>query len=784
MAWLMGSWLHLYGWKLWVFRFALWFLGFVAVGLVFWFMKRTRKAEEAEPGDEELDSTIASARSRLAASPAAGSATLSNLPMVLFVGPEGSTKTSVIVHSGLDPDLLAGSVFQADKVAPTSCVNLWYTHNTIFTEAGGAFASDPSRFNRLIRFIRPRTFSAAFSGGPQAPRVAVVCFSCEELLKPDAASGVPAAARELREILVDLAHGFGTQLPVYVLFTKADRIPFFAEFVRNFSREEAQQVLGSTLRWPTTVAAAQSADREFQRVNDAFHRIFDSLAEKRLVLLPRETDGGRKGGVYEFPREFRKISTLAAQFLVDMCRPSQLRVSPVLRGFYFSGVRAVIVSDAASVDTPQVTPTPDPGHLAATQVFDHRRHKAVADPATPHTSGSRKIPQWVFLGRFFRDVLLRDRMAMGVTKSSARLVLWRRVLVASGAAFCLLLSTCFTVSYVGNRRLEGRALSAATQLSRTSILEPDYLDPVALHGLEDIRDEDELLADYERGRPRLRLRWGLYKGSALYPLIHDLYFERFESLMLEPARNLLLDSLRSLPDVPEATSEYGPNYDLLKAYLMTTGSCELDSAFLSPKLHDLWLDRDVQDAELNDLAIRQFDFYAGKLCRDRPCERAYDRGAVRRARAFLNQFSGADRNYNMIVASASRSVEGIRFSDPSGAVVNRYEVPGAFTVSGWAVMEDNLEHVDEILQGEECVMGEGLVSGRDLLGLEDSLRARYVSDYVQRWREFTERRSVSSAGDAPHGRSQHGGGLGAGSSCLSAGSHAHAAGRDGPAHRG
>jgi hypothetical protein len=48
--------------------------------------------------------------------------------------------------------------------------------------------------------------------------------------------------------------------------------------------------------------------------------------------------------IYELPREFRKLRNAAVRLLVDLGRPSQLRVNPFLRGFYFSGVRPVVVN--------------------------------------------------------------------------------------------------------------------------------------------------------------------------------------------------------------------------------------------------------------------------------------------------------------------------------------------------------------------------------------------------------------------------------------------------------
>ncbi len=42
----------------------------------------------------------------------------------------------------------------------------------------------------------------------------------------------------------------------------------------------------------------------------AFAGIFERLADHRLTQLPREADPVKASGVYEFPREFRKLRQL------------------------------------------------------------------------------------------------------------------------------------------------------------------------------------------------------------------------------------------------------------------------------------------------------------------------------------------------------------------------------------------------------------------------------------------------------------------------------------------
>src|SRR5438270_12609439 len=80
-----------------------------------------------------------------------------------------------------------------------------------------------------------------------------------------------------------------------------------------------------------------------------FERLFSRLADARPEFLGRETDAAKQPGAYEFPREFRKIRSGVVQFLVDLCQPSQLTVGPFLRGFYFTGVRPVVINEVAPV---------------------------------------------------------------------------------------------------------------------------------------------------------------------------------------------------------------------------------------------------------------------------------------------------------------------------------------------------------------------------------------------------------------------------------------------------
>src|SRR3989442_16004007 len=126
------------------------------------------------------------------------------------------------------------------------------------------------------------------------------------------------------------------------------------------------------------------------------------------------------------------------------------------------------------------------------------------------------MPQWLFLGSVFRDVILRDRAGDAVAKGGVHVNLWRRGLLAAAASIALLWLLGMPVSCFNNRWLAARSLEAAQGLAGLFASEADVPAPETLTKLDRLRQSLEILADYRRGGPPPRFRWGLYGGAPLY----------------------------------------------------------------------------------------------------------------------------------------------------------------------------------------------------------------------------------------------------------------------------
>lgn len=748
LSWFLTSMLHLPPGADTMVRLLL--LGLVGCAFAFVFTWRARKeqrkneaAQRGGPGqiaaaDKEIEVFVRDAEVRLAQSALGREAKLSQLPVFFILGETGAAKTSVFTNSGTEPDLLAGHVYQDNAIAPTRPVNLWLAQKSVFVEAGGKLAVDPSRWVTLIKRLHPSR--RLFRRKPQAARAALVCVDSEAFLRSNADEALAMTARNLHARLGEISQTLGIRLPVYVLFTKLDRLGYFTDFFGSLTDPEVTQVFGATLALRNErEQGGVYAEEESRRLTAAFDGLFHSLCDKRLPHLARENDPNKLPAVYEFPREFRKIRNAAVRFLVDLGRPSQLRANPFLRGFYFSGVRPVVVKEGAPLAR-VAAPVADP--RAATGIFGPGAFKPTDNPLAEQAERRRRVPQWLFLQHLFSDVVLRDRAAMGASGHSVRTELTRRILVGSAAALCLLWSIGMTVSFFRNRALESRVSDAVHGIgNQTGGAAQELPSLDALQRLDTLRETVQLLSRYQREGAPWSLRWGLYVGDEIYPSARRLYFASFHQLLFGQTQLALLDWLQKLPAKPGPNDEYKPTYDTLKGYLITTSHHEKATLdFLPPLLMQRWQAGRQVDPDRAALARRQFEFYTDELLISNPFSSSNDTEAVEHARSYLAQFNAIESIYQFIISEASRQKPPVNFNRkfPGSAnyVINNMDVAGAFSADGWKFVDNAINNVKLFFGGEAWVLGDHNYGALDPAQIGPQLRDRYHKDFIANWRAY------------------------------------------------
>jgi type VI secretion system protein ImpL len=741
--------LKLHNLDYWILVGGLALLGILAALALWWFLReKTPAADGAAPaGDkDELELLFREAELRLAKSQLGSGAKFATLPAFFVLGESGATKTTVVLHSALEPELIAGHVYQDNDVIPTKLANIWFARKNLLVEAASATLDDDKRWGSLINRLRPGRLLTV-KETQQAPRAALLCFDVETFFRPGGSEAALASARKFHARLNAISQRLGISFPVYVLFTRADRISFFLEYVANLTNEEASQVFGQTLPVIARDARRIYTEEESARLSSAFDTLYLSLAGKRPDYLARENDDAKLPATYEFPREFNKLRNAIVQFLVELGRPSQLSSSPFLRGFYFTGVRPVVVNQSAPA--------------AVQRASDQQRYQMVSDATSIFKAGQpqrpsveeqpeivqRRVPQWVFLSHLFTNVILADRDALAASGASSQTSLARRILLGAAAAACLLLSVGFVVSFVNNRALETRVLNAVRGISPADAVGSDLPSIDSLTRLDNLRQSVGTLSEYQSQGVPLSLRWGLYTGTSLLGPTRRLYFEKFHQLLFGATQKNLVNLLVALPSSPTPADEYQSAYDTLKSYLITTSNHDKSTRlYLTPVLLNRWLAGRTIDPARLELVRKQFDFYGEELKSANPFSSENDAGAIERARHYLSQFAGVERVYQFMLAEANKANPSInfnaRFPGSAAVVVNSYEVPGAFTKSGWKTVGDDLKHAEHFFNGEQWVLGNQSSEDLDLAKLRANLTARYTSDFLTAWRNYLKRAAI------------------------------------------
>ena len=729
-----------------------------------------RPAPMVHEDDLALAALIAEANTNLAKAPGyagqRGTTPLSGMPLYLLIGPEGSGKTSTFVNSGLDPQLLAGQVAGTGPLMPTRLCNLWMAKGAIFAELSGrAFSGDPARWTQLLKVLR---------GGSSVPmwrrlwrepeqglalRGAIAFCDGKEFTGTPNSQALERRSRDLQERLRAVGEVFGIDFPVYQVIAKCDAIPFFPDFFRRLPEPEANQVWGCTLPLREPGGTEVSAEEQAKRITRSFRPLYQELAKRRITQLVHEPDPARRPAVYEFPRELKRIRTPLIQFLSETFRPHPLRLGPLLRGYYLTGIREVEVEvAAANLSETRADWSLQKGRMDTTRLFsaaDATRIFRAGDAAmSPKTGGGTLVPRWMFVSDVFSNVILADRTVTKAATVDPRVELYRRGIFAGVCALCFLLCFAFLWSWIRNRALLGEVRAAETGIEQQPGKAPTLAE---LGALDDLRKQVQRLIDLDHSRD-LGMRWFLYSGNGVLDEARQAYFRRFQNLLLNSLNGEIVARLQKMPATPAEDAPYDPTYRLLQTHLMIAGKCDAEPKAVTQVLTDVR--REIKlatGAGEPDLAHQQIQFYANELPHEKPPNWRLTENADARdsARRYLQNAKGIDRIYRGILSdNESKLPKPPQLGDlaPKYAEVLKgpAEPSGPFALANWESMQNALKKgTSGAASGDPCVVGTGSDAGAG--GTPDAevarkLQGMFVDDYIKQWRTFVQGFSVKTYG--------------------------------------
>jgi type VI secretion system protein ImpL len=675
--------------------------------------------------------------------------TVSSLPLYLVIGAEGSGKTTAIVNSGLEPRLLAGEAQKDGLVIPTALANLWFAEGAIFAEiAGSVLMQEPDRWEKALQILGaqtkiPRWKRLLHRNVVTRTNLRGVVLACDTELFVHSRDvhRLGSVARTINERLQSVQAAMRADFPTYVLLTRCDSVLYFQEFFSQLSEAESRRILGVTLPYtqPSNEYANVYSDREGSRLTKFLNRLYQSVADKRIVLLAREEIIEKRASAYEFPRELKKIRGELVQFLLDAFRPSTLHTPCRLRGFYFSGMRLVpragSILDTTSIDHSVVKTQSD-----ATVFFRSSSKSTTLDYSVlAKSSNNTTMPKWTFLTETFREIILGDP-AGKVAPASLQIGDSKYLNIALGGIgfVFLILSVIWVFAWQRNHTLLTQ-VQAAVFATRTSTT---LTQTETVPELESLRPLMVRMRGYSQSSKPLSYRWGLYSGDRAASDLDSLYFTRFRQAILDPTVYAMSGHFLELDPNAPVTDDV---YKELKTYrTITSGSCKTDEELVASTMLPVWSDAVSRDPEAQALADKQIHFYTNELKIADPYRKLVpeDREAVLKAQIYLQGLTGPGKILQALLNEARQEpAEHLSsYASNYGQVLSGPEqMDGPYTTAGWNTIEASIRDHKLNSSGESCVVG----SNRGVAGWGDStvdaqVQKLYRDSYTQSWKQFLE----------------------------------------------
>ncbi len=653
----------------------------------------------------------------------AGEGALAELPWYMLLGPEASGKSALVRQSGLhfalsddqqNPRAVRG-------VGGARGFEWWLTEEGVLlamsgkTLARSAF-DDTDDWQEFLLALREQRQGRALNG-------VMVTVAVDQLAdRPEAA--IDALGRQVRERIRELVHHLGVVFPVYVVFTRCDRVAGFAEFFEDLTPEERRQVWGATL--PLKRAETAAAEALFEQESQ---RLAGVLSQRRLERVGALVDPLQRARAFAFPLQFERLRAPLARFIQVTFQRDPVEEGVPLRGFYFTCAG----TEGEPVDR---VLAPAVGALGLEMV-------KTAPP--PLGQGS-----W-FAERLFTSVVFPDKALAAPSKQALRADARRRVWMVGGAAgLFVVLTLLFSWLSCANFGLIGETERIARDVVRIS----------GNHSMSDleVREVQEL--------DRLRLQiLELERVSTDRPFRGYLAFNSAGGLRREAARvwarssadvflGLAVGVMRD--SLARGAGSFPAYFERYRVYrLLTDRRASLqpaDSTVIAEQLRlaltfsERFIENDRE--ELRRLVPPLAAFIASHdaaLAAVSDERLALDIPVARTAAARVAATWNSDSLYRYMIDVTTRQLGGRRDLGFDSLVTNAQRlqgdhlVPGPFTREGWTTVVGPRIAWYAIQVERDTLLGAAfrdVAGGRGRPDPATELGSRYSADYVGQWGSF------------------------------------------------
>jgi type VI secretion system protein ImpL len=635
-------------------------------------------------------------------------------PWFVLIGPPGSGKTTALLNSGLHfpltPDDGDPSV---GGVGGTRLCDWWFADEAVLIDTAGRYTTQDSDaaidragwhgFLDLLRRTRPR----------QPINGVIVVISLADIAAAEPAERA-AHAKTVRRRVAEISDRLRLRVPVYIVFSKADRLTGFNEYFDDLDADARAQVWGMTF----------PLSRGIEVFETEFRLLVDRLNDRLFERLQAERAPDRRDRLSGFPLQIASLAEPLASFLTQAFGGTRLDPAPFLRGVYLSSA----TQEGTPID--QLT-----GMLARAFGVDQKRA-----PSLRPVAGRS-----YFLRRLVTEVVLGEALLVSTNSSRQRRRFWLRSagFAAVGLATVLGAAALWRIEAANRSAVMQATAALADYRSRLTGM---TLDPVSDDDLVRIAPLLDAAAALPPGRGKSQAGWltaipGLSQSEKLAQSDRLIYRNALQQILLPRLVWRLEAQMRARFDDPNFL------YEATRVYLMLGGAGPLDRTLVRNWEVLDWRDRfpGALNQALRDHLALHLDALLGEPL---PAV-TLDGGLVSAARATFSRVKLAERVYSRIKEDAP--ADGVPdwtpaealgpqaaqlFTRPSGKALNE-GIPGFYTGDGFhRILLGHLATTARDVAGESWVLGrtEEIPSdGPAVSALEHAVVTLYVADFEKQW---------------------------------------------------
>lgn len=615
------------------------------------------------------------------------------LPWYLMVGAQKEGKTSLLESSGLDfPLNINYAKRTVSEEGSTKSFQWYFAEHAIFVDMPGNYISaerseeDMALWESFLKLFGRKRWKRPING-------IMLTISVDTLMDKNDKE-LEQYAKDLRDRFDEISHAFKSNIPIYLLVSKTDKIEGFNEYFASISEEEKAEVLGVTFD-------DQEESIDTSIVQPELEGLLQRLNTSVLDKVHKEWDNSARSKTLLFCNEFSALFERLNMFVDIGFAQTRYRKPLMLRGIYFTSV-------------------PNDSNLPVSHEFEES------------TIAAMDAKGGMFIKKVLSNIIFpeADIIKMDTNyKKNQRL----RHIGAFAASIILVAATTIYWIQDFNSRLD--ALDETQKKMMQYDQARDQIDArtdfeKALISLNEIRG---LKLENEEDMGNHIWQIAYFKVADRNSLIKEHYKEALQNILLPRIAEFIEDQIAA------SIGDYDLTWESTKAYSMLSNEERRDKDFLKGWLSAAWshlypnMNQTQNDLNTHFDNLLEYGFTPYQLHED----------TLQLARTQLLEFGHEALVYKELKDEAKeKGLEDFRFSKSLGSYAAAFEgsdftIPGFYTKKGFedVIIADGKGLIKKLVANNWVVGYSTELSDAELDEMYAKVQNYYFIDYKKYWGE-------------------------------------------------